>query len=109
MSKLSDFLTKQKIDPRRIVAVSKRLESHRVEDRSIRLARRRVKGTKATDAEKEHAEKKMRSGRPVAPPALARAMRGDAMSSHAKKRIARAVNHVLATKKKPEVGVGDLF
>jgi len=109
MSKLSDYLEKQKIDPRRVLNASRKLEALRPEDRAIRLARKRVKAGKPTDAEKELAEKQRRSGRAVSRPTLDRALAGGALSGAAKVRVLRAVNGVLAQKKKGEAAIGDLF
>lgn len=109
MSKLSDFLDKQKINHERLLAVSADLEKLRPEDRQVRLAQRRVRGGKASDAEKELAAKERRSGKPVTRPTLAAALRGDALHRKAKQRITKAVNQVLAQKKKDAVQVTDLF
>ena len=109
MSKLSDFLGAQKIDPRRVLAASKKSEALTEEDRKIRLARHRKRGGKPTDAEKELAEKKPRSGKSVTPPTLNRALQGEKVSGSAKTRITRAVNAVLTTKKKDAVALSDLF
>jgi len=61
MSKLSDYLKKNKIDARRVVAASKSIEGLRPEDRAIRLTRKQTKADKdgVTDALKELAAKKM--------------------------------------------------
>jgi hypothetical protein len=107
MSKLSDYLTQQKIDPRRVLVASRDLEKLRREDRAVRLAKKRVKG--GDESAKEAAEKERRSGRPVSRPTLDRALHGGAVSGAAKTRIVRAVNAVLAQKKKTEVALRDLF
>lgn len=109
MSKLSDFLSKSKLDPRRILATSKALEGLTPKDRAIVLARRAAKGASATDAVKETAKTKKRSGRPVGAPTLGAALRGDKISQRARQRITRAVNHLLAQKKKDAVTSKDLF
>ena len=46
MSKLSDYLKKNKIDARRVVAASKTIEGLRPEDRAIRLARKQTKAAR---------------------------------------------------------------
>jgi hypothetical protein len=107
MSKLSDYLQQQKIDPRRLLVASRDLEQLRPEDRAVRLAKRRLKG--GDETVKEAAEKERRSGRPVSQPTLDRALGGAALSPAAKTRILRAVNAVLSTKKKSEVALRDLF
>jgi hypothetical protein len=111
MSKLSDYLKKQKIDARRVLAASGELEALRHEDRVIRLAKKVAKtgDEKAKEAAKEVAAKKPRSGRPVSRPTLDRALGEGKISGPAKTRILRAVNHVLTTKKKSEAGLRDLF
>jgi hypothetical protein len=107
MSKLSDYLQQQKIDPRRVIVASRDLEQLRPEDRAVRLAKKRVKG--GDESAKEAAEKERRSGRPVSQPTMDRALSGGAVSGAAKTRIVRAVNAVLAQKKKSEVALRDLF
>jgi hypothetical protein len=111
MTKLSDFLKKQKIDARRVLVASRDLEQLRREDRVIKLAKHRLKGADeaAKDAAKEVAAKKPRSGRPVSGPTLDRALEGGKISGAAKTRIVRAVNAVLTTKKKNEAALRDLF
>ncbi|MEM9188433.1 MAG: hypothetical protein AAGF12_04625 [Myxococcota bacterium] len=109
MSKFKDFLEAQKLDPRRVVAVSKKLEGLRPEDRAVRLAKTRVRQGKPTDQEKELAEKKPRSGRPVSMPTIHRALEGETISGAARTRVLRAVNKLLADKKKSEVNLADLF
>ena len=107
MSKLSDYLNKHKIDPRRVVAASRRLEALRPEDRKIRLAR--VAAKKGEESAKELAAQKRRSGRAVTPPAIARALSGQPVTRKARSRIVRAVNAVLAHKTKTEATAADLF
>ena len=110
MSKLNDFLEAQSIDPRRVLAASKKAEALTGEDRQIRLARHRARSGKPTDAEKSLAGKKprdraSRSRRPPwSVPFAARRCPGAA-----KTRITRAVNAVLTTKKKDAVSLRDLF
>ena len=98
-----------RIDPRRVLAASKKAEALTGEDRQIRLARHKARGGKPTDAEKALAEKKPRSGKSITPPTMARALRGEKVSGAAKTRITRAVNAVLTTKKKDAVSLRDLF
>ena len=108
MSKLSDYLKKHKIDPRRVVAASKDLEALRPEDRKIRLARVRAKS--GDEAAKELAAQKRRSGRAVSSPAIARALAGNAVTRKTRARIVRAVNAVLAHKTKGTAATpADLF
>jgi hypothetical protein len=107
MSKLSDYLKKHKIDPRRVVVASRELEALRPEDRRIRLARVVAKG--GDESAKELAAQKRRSGRPVSRPAIARALAGSTVTRKTRARIVRAVNAVLAYKSKGEAKAADLF
>jgi hypothetical protein len=112
MSKLSDYLEKKKIDPRRLLAASKDLEQFRPEDRAIALAKVQVKGAdeKAKEKAKEKAAAKPRGGRSLSKPALERALRGEKLKRRARARVLRAVNHVLTVKKqKAEAKSPDLF
>jgi hypothetical protein len=109
MSKLQDFLDERKIDPRRVVAASKRLERLGDEDRSIRLAKKQVRAGSSDDTLKERAGQKPKSGRPVSPATLRVALEGRPISGPAKTRIVRAVNHVLSQKKQDETTVRELF
>ena len=110
-SKFSEFLDTNKIDPRRVIAASRKLEKLRPEDRALRLARRRKKKKGDGEEPKEGAEKpaKPRSGRIVTPPLLARAKAGKALTGAAKTRLLRAVNHVLELKKKDPADLRALF
>jgi hypothetical protein len=107
-TKLSDFLTKNKIDPRRVVLASESLESRTDEDRKLVAAKKAMKDGKA---EKDEAVlgKKPRSGRPVTGAAMTKAIGGRDVSGPVKTRIVRAVNAVLTQKKKSEVAFRDLF
>ena len=108
MSKLSDYLEKKKIDPRRLLSASKDLEQLRPEDRAILLAKEQARG--GDEAAKEKAGQKPRGGRVLSRPALDRALRGEKPKRRARARLVRAVNHVLAAKKqKAEATSADLF
>jgi hypothetical protein len=107
MSKLSDYLQKHKIDPRRVIAASKALEALRPEDRAVRLAREKAAG--GDEASKEAAAKKRRSGRPVTRPTLDKALLGKPLARRARARVVRAVNAVLSHKSKGEAKAADLF
>jgi hypothetical protein len=111
MSKLQDYLKQQKIDPRRLLAASHKVEASRPEDRVTRLAKKKAKGgdEKAKEAA---ANKPAHSGKPLSQPTLDRALAAEkatAVSGAAKTRILRAVNSVLAAKKQPEITLRDLF
>lgn len=108
MSKLSDYLKTNKIDARRVVGVSRTLERQTAEDRVLVAKKAAIKAGKA---EKDEAvtKAKPRSGRRVTQPAIERALAGTTVSGPTKTRIVRAVNTILAARKKPEVTFRDLF
>lgn len=108
MSKLSDFLTKHKIDSRRVLSVSRALEALQPQDRRVRLAR--VQAKAGVEAAKELAGQKRRSGRPLSGPSIRRALAGGKLPRRARGRLLRAVNAVLAKKSsKIEAKPSDLF
>lgn len=110
-SKLAQFLSSKKLDGRRLLIASKKLEGLRPEDRMIKLQKRRPAaegGGEGGEAKKEP-PKKPRSGRPVTPRALAAAMKGAPLSGPTKTRILRAVNHLLEQKKGEKVDLKTLF
>jgi hypothetical protein len=112
MAKLGDYLSKNKIDARRVLVASKELEALQPEDRKIHAAKKVAKSAEDganKEAAKELAAKKPRSGRPVTGPSLRRALAGKPVSGPTKTRIARAVNAVLAQKKKQAATPADLF
>ena len=109
-SKFSQFLADNKIDPRRLIAASKSIEGLRPEDRRAKLAKRNTSGDKpaaAADADAKPA--KPRSGRPVNAVLLRRLEAGGKVSGPAKQRLVRALNHVLAARKKDPVDLRALF
>lgn len=106
MSKLSDFLTSKKIDPRRILSASKSLEAFQPEDRAIKLAKRRAKGGGDEGAKET---RKPRSGRPVTQRAIDAALAGKPVSGPTKTRILKAVNAILELKKADKVDLRALF
>jgi hypothetical protein len=109
MSKIEDFLKASKIDPRRILVASEKLEKLHPEDRSIRLAARQARKSEDGGKKKEGDRKKPRSGRPVTPRTLTAALKGKDITGPAKTRVLRAVNHVLAQKKLEQVALAALF
>lgn len=104
-NKLQAFLTDNKLNAKRLLAVSHTLETFRKEDRTLKLERRRNK--KAEGEKKEVA--KPRSGRPVTERALNTALAGKPISGPTKQRILRAVNYLLEQKKKDKVELKVLF
>lgn len=108
-SKLASFLTENKLNPQRLLAVSHKLETLQKEDRTIKLEKRRAKsGEGGGEGEKKELGKP-RSGRPVTQVALDRALKGEAVSGPSKQRILRAVNYLLEQKKKDKVELRALF
>ncbi len=107
-SKFSKFLEDNKIDPRRVISVSRKLEALRPEDRRLRLVRRKGADEKPAETEGE-APQKPRSGRPANELLLRRVEAGGKVPGPAKQRLLRAVNHILEQRKKDPVDLGALF
>ena len=85
-SKFTEFLQTNKIDPRRVASASQ-----------------------AIAAAGGEAPPKPRSGRPVTPQLLSRALGGKPVTGPGKTRLLRAVNRVLEQKKKEPVDLRALF
>jgi hypothetical protein len=107
-SKFAEFLEKNKIDPRRVLSASRKLERLRPEDRAAKLKKRQSKKGEAAAAGEEKPAKP-RSGRPVTQRAIDAAKNGKAIAGPAKTRLVRAVNQVLSQKKKEPVDLRKLF
>jgi hypothetical protein len=111
-SKFAEFISSQKIDPRRLLVVSKQLESLKLEDRQIKLSKRK-KGDDDSSKSGEEGEKKApskpRSGRPVTRRLLTAATEGGKLSGPGKTRLLRAVNRILEQKKQDPVDIRALF
>jgi hypothetical protein len=109
-TKFDAFLTEKKIDPRRIIAASTKLERLHPEDRAIRLARRIARKSEDGGTKKEGiAAKKPHTGRPVTQRTIDAARKGKEISGPAKTRLLRAVNHLLEQKKLEKVDLKALF
>ena len=109
-TKIQDFLTEKKIDPRRILAASAEIERLRLEDRKIRLAKRAHRKSEDAAKKKEGlAAQKPRSGRPVKQEAINAAFAGKQISGPQKTRILRALNHVLEQKKLEKIELAAIF
>jgi hypothetical protein len=107
-SKFAEFIASKKLDARRIVAASHKLERLQPEDRAIKLNKRRAKaGEGGENAPKE--TRKPRSGRPVTPRAMEAALTGGTVSGPTKTRILKAVNFLLDQKKQDKVDLKALF
>jgi hypothetical protein len=113
-TKFAQFLKDNKIDPRRLIVASRGIERLQPDDRKIKLAKRQAKasssGTAApAEGEEKKAPPKPRSGRPVTPRSIEAASGGKTLAGPAKNRLLRAVNHVLAQKKKAAVDLRAIF
>jgi hypothetical protein len=108
-TKFAQFLNDNKIDPRRILTVSKRIERLKPEDRKLKVARKAAKGEGAKPAEGAEKPAKPRSGRPVTPRLIESASSGKPVAGPAKTRLLRAVNRILEQKKKPPVDLKAVF
>lgn len=106
-SKLATFLTDKKINWRRVITTSHKLETLTAEDRQIKLNRRRAKGGEGEAGPKE--ERKPRSGRAVTNRAMQAALYGKSISGPTKSRILRAVNSLLEQKKTDKTDIRALF
>jgi hypothetical protein len=105
--KFAQFIKQAKLDPRRIIAASHKLERLLPEDRAIKLNKRKARAAEGENVPKE--TRKPRSGRPVTQRAMDAALSGGAVSGPTKTRILRAVNHLLEQKKKEKVDLKALF
>jgi hypothetical protein len=112
-SKFAQFLTDNKIDQRRILVVSKRIERLQSDDRKLKFEKSRAKKSDAPAAAPAEGEKKAvakpRSGRPVTPRLITAATEGKPVAGPAKTRLLRAVNHILEKKKKAAVDLRAVF
>jgi hypothetical protein len=106
-TKLEAFLKENKIDQRRLVAVSRRIERLQPDDRAVKLKQRQAR--KSDDGAKPEGLKKPRSGRPVTAVALDKALAGKPISGPQKSSILRAVNRVLEQRKGKPVTLAALF
>jgi hypothetical protein len=107
-TKFADFISSKKLDKRRILAASHRIERLRPEDRSIKLTKRLARGAEGGDAAKKET-RKPRSGRPVTDRAMEAAMTGGTVSGPTKTRLLAAVNHLLEQKKQEKIDLKTLF
>ena len=107
-SKFAQFIASKKLDARRIVAASHKLERLMPEDRLIKLNKRNAKKAEGGEgAPKE--TRKPKSGRPVTDRAMAAALSGGSVSGPTKTRLLKAVNYLLEQKKQDKVELKALF
>lgn len=107
-SKFAGFLKEHKIDPVRVVYASEQIEKFTAKDRTIKLAKRQARG-KEDDAAKAARTQKPRTGRPVTPQLVTRALKGEALTGPQKTRILRAVGRIAEQKKLGDVSLTNLF
>jgi hypothetical protein len=112
-SKFATFLKDNKIDPRRLLVTSKRIERLGPTDRKLKAAKRKAKANPAAGGAAPEGEKqapaKPKSGRPVTPRLLAAATEGKPVTGPAKTRLLRALNTLLEQKKKSAVDIRAIF
>jgi hypothetical protein len=108
-TKIVEFLKEKKIDPRRLLVASAKLERLQPADRKVRWTKRTARKGEDAEAKKKAAELKPRTGRPVTQRALDSVLAGRQVSGPIKTRILRAVNHVLGQKKQDAVELVALF
>jgi hypothetical protein len=108
-NKFASFIATKKLDARRIIIASRKLEALTPEDRTIRLNKKRARATEGGAEGDAKETRKPRSGRPVTDRAMDAALRGGEISGPTKTRILRAVNHLLEQKKQEPVDLRALF
>ncbi len=109
-TKFEEFLKASKVDPRRILLASAKIERLHPEDRALRLSRRIARKSEDGPKKKEgETPTKPRSGRPITDRTLSAALIGKTLSGPAKTRMLRAVNAVLEQKKLAKVELSALF
>src|SRR5689334_13759226 len=107
-TKFSEFVASKKLDIRRILTASHKLEKLRPEDKLIKLKKRKAKKGGAEEKAAQEAAKP-RSGRPVTQRAIHAAMAGQSLQGPVKTRIVRAINTLLAQKKQDPIQLRDVF
>jgi hypothetical protein len=108
-TKFAQFLNDNKIDPRRLLSVSKRVERLQPADRKLKFAKRKPKEGAAPKVPSDTKPAKPRSGRPITPRLIDAASNGKPVGGPAKTRLLRAVNRVLEQRKKPAVELKAVF
>ena len=109
-SKITEFLAEKKIDARRVLIASKKIERLLPEDRTIRQKERVAR--RSEDGFTEEMKKsrvKPHTGRPVTKQTLAAALAGKSLSGPQKTRILRAVNRILEQRKQDPVDLRVIF
>ena len=110
-TKFGKFLEDNKIIAPRLKAASTKLERLTVQDRAFLadVARKKSLAGRKNAANVSVEKRKLHSGRPVTLRLIEDATLGKPVSGPAKTRLLRAINHILAQRKKPALGIRDLF
>jgi hypothetical protein len=107
-SKFESFLAENKINQRQLLIVSYHIESLKLEDRKIKLAKR-MGAKKEGDEGGAKETRKPRSGRPINEVTLGKIFAGKPISGPVKTRVLRAVNQILERRKQDKVDLARLF
>jgi hypothetical protein len=108
MAPLAQVLQSNGIRPKALLRVSQQLEAATDEDAKL-LAARAAKREKKDGSYADAGIAKPHSGRGVSERSLAAALAGQAVPQRVRGKLLRAVNHVLASKKKSAVDSRALF
>jgi hypothetical protein len=105
---LKDFLSSNGFTAEGLIAASKTIENRSIEDRSLAVKRANARSAKKTYAELELTKPKS-LGRGLGAAAVTLALDGKPVARLTRKKIVRAVNEMLASKKKDPVEWRQLF
>ncbi len=108
MSTLTDFLSSNDITPEAVVSQSKAMERYSDADRAQNVARAAARREKKSYDDAQ-APKTAKYGRGVTQRTMSTALAGEPVSRVNRKKITRAVNAILTTKKKDTVEAPALF
>lgn len=108
MSMLADLLNERGISKEELVARSRALESHTLEERAVTIRRADARRNKKPYAELK-LDKPKALGRGVSPGLVGRALAGQKIPRVTRKKILRAVNSILVSKKSAAVEVRQVF
>jgi shikimate 5-dehydrogenase len=110
MGVFADFQKTHNIPDAQIMGVSRAIEKHEPEDRTLLLKRYQArKAEKKYDDESINAAKKPRSGRGVSVQALIKARSDIPLPRKVRSKITKAVNTILKRRGKPEAKITDIF
>jgi hypothetical protein len=108
MSNLADFLNEKGITPDALAAQSKAMEAYNTNDRDLMVQRAAARRAKKTYQEAE-VPKPAKFGRGVTLRTLNDALKGASITKAGRKKITRAVNAMLSSKKEDAVELSQLF